>query len=360
MNIGIIGCGNISNQYLRNAADYDNVTVAACADLNMDAARAQAEKYGVPRACTVDELLADEAIELVVNLTIPAAHATVAIRALEAGKHTYHEKPFSVTREEGQAILDAAQKAGRRVGCAPDTFLGAGNQTARKLIDDGVIGEVTCVTAFVMGPGHESWHPSPEFYYKPGGGPMMDMGPYYLTALINLLGPIRSVTGQTNIFKPKRTITSEPLSGKVIDVETPDHVQGGIEFESGALGTIVTSFAACGGGHHPITVFGTDGVLQVSDPNGFDGGIRIKRDKRGDFEDVEHTHATGFGRMVGVSDMIDAIENDRPSRASGELAFAVLDAMLGFFESADARKPYDLVASCDRPAAMEAANAAAV
>jgi predicted dehydrogenase len=352
MKIGIIGCGNISNQYMRNVKDYPILDLVACADLNMDAARSQAEKWNIPRACTVDELLADASIELTVNLTIPAAHADIAIRSMAAGKHTYHEKPFAVTRAEADAILAQAKASGLRVGCAPDTFLGAGIQTARKAIDDGLIGTPTCVTAFMMGAGHESWHPSPEFYYKPGGGPMLDMGPYYLTALVNLLGPIEAVSGATRITRPTRTITSEPKRGQVITVETPDHVQGNLYFAGGVTGMIVTSFAVKAGLHPPITIFGTDGVLAVPDPNGFDGEVKLLRERRGEWETIPHAFPTGFGRMIGVADMAHAIRDNRPHRASGELAATVLDAMLGFLDSGADRSTYSLQSRCDRPAPL--------
>src|SRR5687768_4851331 len=276
---GVIGCGAISGAYLGMAQNFPIVRVAACADLNMDAARAAADKYNVPRACSVDELLADDSIELVLNLTIPKAHVPIALRAIETGKHTYAEKPLGIDRGEGRTVIDAARRRGVKVGCAPDTFLGAGIQTARKLIDDGAIGMPVAFTAFMLGRGHEHWHPSPEFYYEPGGGPMFDMGPYYLTALLNLLGPVKRISGMASIALPTRTITSEPKKGKKITVETPDHVVGTMEFENGAVGTIIQSFAmahAPDQEKQPIRVYGTTGTMRVPDPNQFDGPVHVR------------------------------------------------------------------------------------
>ena len=256
------------------------IDVVACADLNPETARAQAAKYEIPNVLTVDELLAHPDIEIVVNLTIPQAHVPLALQALKNGKHTYAEKPLGLNREEAKPVLEAAKANNLRVGCAPDTFLGAGIQTARKLIDDGAIGTPVAFTAFMMGRGHESWHPSPEFYYAPGGGPMFDMGPYYLTALLNLLGPLKRLTGSASIAIPERTITSQPLHGKKITVTTPDHVVGTMEFAAGAVGTIIMSFAthhAQYDGEFPITIYGTDGTLRVPDPNGFDGRVQMVR-----------------------------------------------------------------------------------
>src|SRR5438046_2477082 len=224
--VGVVGTGAISGAYLGMAKNFALVEIVACADVNPDAARQKAQEFQIPRVCSVDELLADRSIEMVLNLTIPKAHVPIGLRAIEAGKHTYAEKPLGIDREEGRKLLDAARKKNLRVGCAPDTFLGAGIQTARKMIDDGTIGRPVAFTAFMMGRGHEHWHPNPQFYYERGGGPMFDMGPYYLTALLNLLGPVKRISGMAAIEIPERTITSEPLRGRKIDVQTPDPVCG--------------------------------------------------------------------------------------------------------------------------------------
>jgi predicted dehydrogenase len=217
--VGIIGCGNISDIYFRNLMQTFQITeVAACADLIAERAAEKAKEFNVPKACSVEELLADPEIRIVVNLTIPAAHTEINLAALNAGKHVHCEKPLAITREDGKKVMDLAKEKGLLAGCAPDTFLGGGLQTCRKLVDDGWIGAPVAATAFMTCHGHESWHPSPEFYYQVGGGPMFDMGPYYLTALVSLLGPARRVTGSARISFPQRTITSAPKFGKIIDV----------------------------------------------------------------------------------------------------------------------------------------------
>jgi predicted dehydrogenase len=353
--VGVIGAGNISGAYFSHAPIFPIIDVAAVADLDQERAKAQAEKFNIPQVLTVDELLAHPEIEIVLNLTVPQAHVPVALRAIESGKHTYAEKPLALNRADGKKVLDAAAARGLLVGCAPDTFLGAGIQTARKVIDDGIIGKPVAFTAFMMGRGHESWHPSPEFYYEPGGGPMFDMGPYYLTALLNILGPIKRLSGAASIAIPDRTITSQPKHGKKITVTTPDHIAGTIEFAQGAVGTIITSFATAHAqydGEFPITIYGTEGTLRVPDPNGFDGRVQVNTG--GGFEDVPHAFLTGYGRMVGVADMAYAIRTGRPLRASGSLAYAVLDAMQGFLDSSETGKAHVPATSFERPAPMPA------
>jgi predicted dehydrogenase len=355
--VGVIGCGAISGAYLGMARNFPNVQMAACSDMDMSKARAAAEKFQIPRACTVDELLADKSIQIVLNLTVPKAHVPVALAAIQEGKHTYCEKPLGVDRDEGRKLLDAAQRANLRVGCAPDTFMGAGIQTARKLIDDGAIGRPVAFTAFMMCPGHESWHPSPEFYYEIGGGPMFDMGPYYLTALLNLLGPVKRITGAAAIAIPQRTIGSEPKRGKQITVETPDHIVGTIEFKNGALGTIIQSFAtlfATYDGKQPITIYGTEGTMKVPDPNGFDGPIHLRRKSDKDWVEMPHQFVAGYGRSVGLADMAQALRSGRSHRASGEQAFAVLDLMQGFLDSAREGRALQPVSQYHRPAPMRA------
>ncbi len=275
--VGIVGCGAISAAYLEKSKRFRDIEVVACADLDMERARERAEEFEVEKACTVDELLADQQIEIVINLTIPKAHASVGLQALEVGKSIYVEKPLAVQRAEARQMLELAAAKGLRVGGAPDTFLGGAHQTCRKLIDDGWIGEPIAANAFMMGHGHESWHPDPEFYYELGGGPMFDMGPYYLTALVNMMGPVERVSGCTRITFPQRTITSEKKYGKVIDVETPTHVTGIMEFKNGAVGHITTSFDVWGARLPNIEIYGTEGSLSVPDPNGFGGTVLYKR-----------------------------------------------------------------------------------
>lgn len=355
--IGVIGCGKISGAYFGMARNFPVVEVAACADLNLDAAKAAAAEYGVPKACSVDELLADKSIQIVINLTIPKAHVPIGLRCVEAGKHSYAEKPLGVNVAEGRQLLDAAKAKGLRVGCAPDTFMGAGVQTARKVIEDGLIGRPHAFTAFMMGRGHEHWHPSPEFYYEVGGGPMFDMGPYYLTALLNLLGPVKRISGMANIAFPERTITSQPKAGKKIKVETPDHVTGLMEFQSGVVGTIIQSFAAPGAdynGQHPIVIFGDKGTLRVGDPNSFDGKIAFARWGSNDWQDVPLSFVTDYGRSIGAADMAYAITSGRPHRASAEQAMTVLELMQGFLDSSTSGKTIEPVTKFEKPKAMPA------
>lgn len=353
--VGVIGCGAISGAYLGMAENFPIVEIVACSDIEMDRAQAKADEFGISRVCTTEQLLSDDSIEIVLNLTIPKAHVPVARQAIEAGKHVYLEKPLGVTRDEGRNLLDSARERGLRVGCAPDTFMGAGIQTAKKLIDDGAIGRPVAFTAFMLCPGHESWHPNPEFYYEVGGGPMFDMGPYYLTALLNLLGPVKRFTGMATIAIPERTIGSEPKRGMPIQVETPDHVAGMMEFENGAAGTIMTSFATRFGtydGTQPITIYGTEGTLRVPDPNGFDGIIHLRRVDDEDWREMPHIFVTGYGRSVGLADMASGLRSGRAHRASAEQAFAVLDLMQGFLDSSGTGSAQAPSIRYERPAPM--------
>lgn len=355
--VGVIGCGAISGRYLQTSRSFPVIEIAACADLNRQAAEKKAAEFAVPRVLEVDELLADRSIDLVLNLTVPKAHAPLSLAALKAGKHVYIEKPLAVTRADGQAILKEAKSRNLLVGCAPDTFLGWGLQTARKAIDDGSIGKPVAFTAFMMCPGHEHWHPSPEFYYEVGGGPMLDMGPYYITALLNCLGPVKRLSGLASVAIPERTISSEPNRGKKVRVETPDHITGSIEFEQGAVGTVVTSFAtrfAPYDGKTPITIFGTDGTLLVADPNGFGGPVKLRKNEDEDFNELPAVFPHQYERSVGLADMACAIQKRRPVRASGEQGFAVLDLMLGFLDSSRDGKAYRPISRYTRPAPLPA------
>lgn len=353
--IGIIGCGNISGIYFTNGTKkfHKIVEVAACADLDLARAQAKAEEFGIPKAVTPEQLLADPEIEIVVNLTIPNAHYSVCKAALEAGKHVYVEKPLSITRDEGKELVELAQAKGLRLGAAPDTFLGGGIQTCRKLIDDGWIGEPVAASAFMMGRGHESWHPAPEFYYKAGGGPMFDMGPYYLTALTVLMGPIRRITGSARATFPERTITSQPLHGTKITVDVPTHIAGVMDFSNGAVGTIITSFDVYGFPFPNIVIFGTEGTLHVPDPNGFGGPVRFKGRRGGDYTEIPLTHGyADNSRCIGVADIASAVQTGRRHRASGELGFHVLEAMHAFHDASDAGAHYNMKSTVERPAAF--------
>lgn len=351
--VGIIGCGNISGIYFTNLTKKFAATeLVACADLDFDRAKTKGEEFGV-KAVTVDELLADPEIKIVVNLTIPKAHAEVCLAAIDAGKNIYVEKPLAVTREDGKKILEMAKEKGVLVGAAPDTFMGSGIQTCRKLIDDGWIGTPVAATAFMLCHGHESWHPDPEFYYEIGGGPMFDMGPYYLTALVNLLGPVRRVTGSARISFPQRTITSEKKNGKVIHVEVPTHIAGVMDFHSGAVGTIITSFDIWGNNMPRIEIYGSEGTIVVPDPNGFGGNVMVKRFNAEEWTQMPLAFPYDENsRGVGVADMAMSLLTGRKNRASGELAYHVLELMHGFHDASNSDMHYIVESTCERPAAL--------
>lgn len=352
--IGIIGCGNISTAYLRAARLFDILQVVACADIDMERARKQAEQFDVPHVYTVEELLADPSIEIVVNLTVPNVHAEVALKAIAVGKAVYGEKPLATRREDGKAILETAHVQNVRVGNAPDTFLGGGFQTCIQLINDGEIGMPVAATAFKLNHGMEAWHPDPYFFYQPGAGPMLDVGPYYLTALIAMMGPIRRVTAATQTTFPERTVTSEPHAGTKIPVNTPTHITGIMEFASGAVGTIITSFDVW---HHRlpfIEIYGTEGTLSTPDPNRFDGPVYIRRAKDEAWREVPLTH--GFisnSRGLGVADMAYAMHSGRLHRANGAMAYHVLDCMESFMQSATEGRHVTLTSTCTRPEPMK-------
>jgi predicted dehydrogenase len=353
--VGIIGCGNISSTYLKRCAQFQVLKVKACADLDLARAKAKAREVRGAKAMTVKDLLADPEIEIVVNLTIPKAHASVALAALGAGKSVHNEKPLAVTREDGKRLLAAARAKGLRVGCAPDTFLGAGLQTCRKVIDQGAIGRPIAAAAFMTSHGPEDWHPDPEFVYQVGGGPMLDMGPYYLTALVALMGPVRRVSGSAQITFPERVIGSEPKRGQVMKVEVPTHVAGVLDFESGAVGTILMSFDVWAAELPRIEIYGTEGSLSLPDPNTFGGPVRLKRarDKRWRSVPLTHAYAENW-RGIGVADMACALRAGRPHRASGDLAYHVLDIMQAIQEASAASRYVMLESTCERPAPLPA------
>lgn len=350
--VGVIGVGNISGIYLEQMTKvFDVLEVSAVADLIKSRANAAAKKYGIKKACTPAQLLADKSIDIVVNLTIPNAHYSVAKAAIKAGKCVHNEKPFTITREQGQELLKLAEKKKVLTGSAPDTFMGAGIQTCRKLIDDGWIGKPIGFSAHLLCHGHESWHPSPEFYYQVGGGPMFDMGPYYVTALVSLLGPVKRAAGSAQISIPERVITSEPKFGKKVEVEVPTHVCGILDFKSGATGTIVTSFDVWGAGrcHPPIEIYGTEGSLWVPDPNCFGGPVKVMR-AGGEALEVPLSHNyPSNSRGIGVADMAYAIKEGRVNRCSGEMAYHVLDIMHAIHDASETGRSVKLKSSCKKP-----------
>lgn len=354
--VGVIGCGNISGVYLKNAQTFEALEIITLADLVPERALTQAVECGVGRANNLDQVLSDPEVDIVLNLTTPRAHVGITLAALFAGKSVYSEKPLAIDRADGQRILDTARTANLRVGCAPDTFLGAGLQTARKLLDEGVIGAPVAATAFMLCHGPERWHPNPDYFYKLGGGPLFDMGPYYLTALVHLLGPVHRVCAAARVSFPSRTIASAPKQGQTIDVEVPTHVAGVLEFASGPLATLVTSFDVWHATAPHLELYGTDGSLALPDPNAFGGPLRLRRSADETWTDVPLTFEyAGNCRGLGLADLAHALRTDRPHRASGELAFHVLDIMQALQESADSRQHVELASTCERPAPMVAA-----
>lgn len=348
--IGVVGCGNICDIYFQNCKKLNNIQVISAADLDLNRAKAKAEKYGLARAYSVDEMMADDEVEIVLNLTIPKAHTDIDIRALNAGKHVYSEKPLALNREDAREILVLANSKGLLVGAAPDTFLGQGIQTCRKLIDDGVMGDIIAGNVFMMCSGHESWHPAPQFYYQKGGGPMLDMGPYYLTALVNMLGPVKSVIGTAKITHKIRTITSQQLIGQKIKVEVPTHVAGILNFVSGATVFITTSFDVCCHSMPPIELYGSKARLVAPDPNTFGGTVKVCSHAEGETQLTSIPGYPNNSRALGLADMADAIKVGRQHRASGDLAYHVLDIMLAINESSDISAKIDIRSSVERPA----------
>ena len=348
--IGIIGCGNISSIYLENLTkNFDNVEVIAVADINEEAARSQAEKFGVKNVLTVDEILAREDISIIVNLTIPKAHYDICKQALEAGKHVYVEKPLSLTTEQGMELKKLADEKGLYAGGAPDTFLGGGIQSCIKMIQDGEIGTPVGATINMACRGHETWHPAPEFYYKPGGGPLLDMGPYYITCLVSMLGPVKNVMGNAKISFAERTITSEPKNGEIIKVETPTHILGILEFESGVIANMTMSFDTCHSTLPMVEVYGSEGTISVPDPNTF-GGNAVVTKMGEESKEVEPVFGyTENSRGLGVSDMATAIQEGRPARAGIELTSHVLEIMNSVLESAKTGQRIELKTTCARP-----------
>ena len=358
VNVGVIGCGVIVGQYLASFSRLEEVNLVAVADL--DAARAESVAAGLDgvRAVSVEKLLAADDVHLVLNLTVPAAHAEVALKAIAAGKHVYGEKPLAATTNEARLVLEAARQAGVIVGCAPDTVLGTGIQTARKAIDDGLVGAPIAATATVVTPGHERWHPNPDFFYVPGGGPLLDLGPYYVTALVTLLGPIVSVVGAASHTRSERTIGVGPRAGQTIPVTTDTHVTGVLTHASGALSTLVMSFDAVATNSANIEVHGELGSIAVPDPNHFDGDTRLIRLGESEWETLPVSAGyINSGRGFGIADLASTQPGEEP-RASGALAYHVLEVMESLLESAHTGKAIAVTSSVKRPRAVELADIA--
>lgn len=359
LRIGMVGVGDISGIYLKNLTQlFKEVELVALCDLVKEKAEKAKAQYGIPKIYdTMYELFADEEIDIVLNLTRPNEHFLVSSEALKAGKHVYSEKPLAASLPEGLELVRLAQEKNLFLGGAPDTFLGAGIQTCRRLIDDGYIGKPVGAAAFMICRGHEGWHPDPEFYYKRGGGPMMDMGPYYLTALINLLGGIRSVTGLARTSFPQRTIKSAPKAGTVIQVEVPTYVTGMLEFDSGAVGTLFTTFDVHSDGQARFEIYGSEGTLIVPDPNTFGGPIRLLRQEEKEYKELPLMFGyADNSRGLGLADMAKAIETGRNPKAGYLQTLHVLEAMTAFETSSKSRAAVDLASHFERESPMERDN----
>ena len=334
--VGFIGAGVISAQYLENLTTFPDVEVRFIADIDLARAEAQAEKFGVPGFGSVEELLQDDEIEIVVNLTIPKAHVDVALQAVAAGKHVWTEKPFALDRTSGQKLLDAAHAAGLRVATAPDTFLGAGLQSARRLVESGRIGTPLTALTLLQSPGPEGWHPNPDFLFQEGAGPLFDIGPYYLTALVQLFGPVARVSAVSSKAKPVRVIGSGPRAGESFDVTVPTYVAALYEFESGQSAQSAFSFDSKLR-RTQFEVAGVDGTLVVPDPNTFDGDLTVWGVD--DEPEVIASVGTTTTRGTGVLELARAIRLGVPERASGEQAFHILDIMVSTIEAAESGQP---------------------
>ncbi|WP_030486981.1 Gfo/Idh/MocA family protein [Micromonospora chokoriensis] len=348
--VGIVGLGVISRAYLDTLANHPAVRIAALADL--DASRAAAAAAMIPgaEAVSVERLLAHPDVQTVLNLTIPAAHADLSLAAIDAGKSVYVEKPLAVTFPDGRSIIERAAAAGVRVGCAPDTVLGTGTQTARAAIDGGLIGRPLSASAVMVTAGHERWHPHPDFYYAPGGGPLLDMGPYYISALIHLLGPVRAVSGAASRLRAERVIGSGPRVGERIPVGVDTHVTGVLEHVSGALSTITTSFDGVATTAAPIEVQGETGTLAVPDPNYFDGVVRLFALGGTEWRALEpRAGYAEASRGIGLIDLVRA-DGERPPRASGDVALHVLETMTSLLQSAAEGRRIELTTVVQRPA----------
>ncbi|MEJ5944534.1 Gfo/Idh/MocA family oxidoreductase [Pseudokineococcus basanitobsidens] len=342
--VGVIGAGVISHQYLGNLTTFPDLDVRFVADLDEARARVRAEEFGVPGHGSVADLLADDDIEVVVNLTLPQVHVEVALQVLAAGKHVWSEKPFALDRASGQRLLDAAHDAGLRVATAPDTFLGAGLQTARRMLEDGAVGVPQSALTSLQNPGPEAWHPNPDFLFAEGAGPLFDLGPYYLTALVQLFGPVARVSAETSRSREVRTIGSGPRAGETFPVTVPTHVAALLRFEGGASAQCTFSFES----QIRRTLFevtGVTGSMEVPDPNTFDGDVVVH--DGGEEPSARPAVGATSTRGTGVVELARAVRAGVPERASGELAFHVLDAMVAIAEAGERGEPVEVTSTVD-------------
>lgn len=372
LRVGIVGCGNISAAYFSLAPLFKGIKVTACADINPAAAKARAKEFGVRAEATVEDLMKAKDVDIVVNLTVPAVHYAISRQALDAGKHVYSEKPFVLDVKEGLDLKKRADRQGLRVGSAPDTFLGGAHQQARHLVDSGAVGRITGGTCHVMSHGMEHWHPNPDFFFLPGAGPILDLGPYYITNLIQLIGPVKRVTALTSTPSKERTIGNGPRLGEKVPVKTPTTIHAIMEFESGAVVTFNASWDVWQHGHSPMELYGEDGTLHVPDPNFFGGELGLtKQDKpvkklpkwQHPFGVPNQKHARGMManyRTAGLADMALAIADGRPHRCSLDMALHAIDVMTGILKSGETGKFVAMRTTCERPEALGAKQARAM
>ncbi|CDQ19101.1 Predicted dehydrogenase [Halobacillus karajensis] len=350
--VGIVGCGNISDIYFKNSISYAAFDIVACADIDINRAKRKAELYHIPLALSVDELLDRPDIDLIINLTPPQSHADIIIESLLHDKHVYSEKPLAVSLDDGHKIINLAEERNLHVGAAPDTFLGAGIQTCLDVMQQGMIGTPVAGSAYMMKLGPERWHADPEFFYQEGGGPLFDMGPYYLTTLIQLLGPIRSVMAKAKIHPSERRIMKGPKEGNVIDVKTPTHYSGVLEFAKGPIVSMTMSFDVPATDMPFIEIYGSEGTLKVPDPNTFGGPVLVKKKGEEKWEEVQLTYPhTENSRGLGVVHMVDSIQKQTPFEADGQQALHVLEVMHAFHESSASGKQV-LLLSADTPSSL--------
>ncbi len=335
--LGIIGCGNILPEYLSTLLQSNGVRVHGLADLDVQRAVKAGAPHGIP-GMSPDELLRLDGIEVIINLTVPAAHASVSRLALEHGKHVYSEKPLALERADGAELLNLAARNKLQLTCGPDTFLGASFSKASQLVSSGAIGEVTGASANFSGHGPEEWHPNPAFFYQPGAGPLFDMGPYYLTQLVKLLGRVSSVSGSARISQPVRQPQRGPHAGSSIPVSTPTTVKALLEFQSGPLASFSCSFDVWASSLPYLELHGTTGTLQLADPNHFQGTLRHYSSENREWQDIPTTQQAGLGRGLAVLDLARTIRTGGSPAAGAADAFHVLDVMHLILESAEQGK----------------------
>lgn len=353
--IGIVGIGAISGIYLKNITEtFKEIEIIGVCDLIRERAEKAVENYPIPKLYEdMYELFADPEVDIVLNLTRPYEHYEVTKAALLAGKHVYSEKPLAASLEEGTELIKLSKEKNLMLGGAPDTFLGAGIQTCRKLIEDGYIGTPIGAAGFMICHGHESWHPDPEFYYKYGGGPMFDMGPYYLTALVNLLGNVESVSAMTKKSFPTRTITSKPHFGEVVDVDVPTYITGTMQFENGVIGTLFTTFDVYYPFQARLEIYGSEGTLLVPDPNTFGGPIKLLRPEDGTLRELPITFDyKENSRALGLADMAKALRTGRGFRANVDMTYHVLEVMESFTKSSEEKRWVEIQSRFDKTPIM--------